>query len=706
MIVCGLTMIGFFMAVGITENQLTTATVKGSRTEVVKVYPDMLNTNGDRFNLVAVSSVTHRKAVYYGQFKSSDQKQQLLASTKPVLVKMIGDFGSFSVATNVNQFDVGHYYHHQKIAQVFTASNIVSIIPKTQLSMVDRIHVVRSSFNRYCQKLPNVLRMYAMGLISGTRQNDFFNEMTGVKQLGLLHAFSISGMHVTYFLIIINQLMNLVGLGKFKQAFIELICLVGYFVFAGASAGVLRAVMMAAIGIVNKLFKCHLTQLDLWSLTLIINLFLYPEAMLLMGVQLSYALSFGLIVSTNLSYVKQTVLLNLLTVPILLFHIYEWHFLSVVVNLIVLPLFGKAIFPLVFVGLGMGLLNPDFAAPVEFVLRLFNDALNLIGALPGMIVFGKPCLLVILIMLLLTLLLILKTGRVKAIILTALISVYLAAFWWIHFPINGEVTMFDVGQGDSFLIRKPFNRSVTLIDTGGRVQFGQEDWQRGTLNYQATRIAINYLKSIGISRIDNLCVSHQDADHCGDLPAYISEMEIKRIIIPLGMDKNTSFMARISDRDASTKVIPVNDEMKVRELPFLILHPYSSGRGENHDSMVLSCQIGGLRWLFTGDLDRQGELDTLNRHPGLSTDFLKVGHHGSRTASDPRFISQLHPKIALISAGRNNRYHHPNQETLVTLAQAHISVANTQTMGMVRYIYCGNKGHFESVQGGNEGKMK
>ncbi len=86
--------------------------------------------------------------------------------------------------------------------------------------------------------------------------------------------------------------------------------------------------------------------------------------------------------------------------------------------------------------------------------------------------------------------------------------------------------------------------------------------------------------------------------------------------------------------------------------------------------------------------------------------MIKVGHHGSRTASDPQFISQIHPKIALISAGRNNRYNHPNQETLVTLKKAHVAVWNTQDSGMVRYMYRQNSGHFEPVLDRNEGKMQ
>ncbi|MGF2395405.1 DNA internalization-related competence protein ComEC/Rec2 [Lentilactobacillus otakiensis] len=677
----------------------------GQKTYEVKIYPDVVKVNGASLSFIAHPEGLKQKMVFYARLRDKGQQRQVVDGDQPIRVKVTGKFSDFLPATNINQFDMEKYYHHQKIQNCFVAESLSFIGVQNKFSMIDRIHMLRSKFNQYCGHLPKTLSLYATGLISGYRPNNFFDEMTGVKKLGLLHIFSISGMHVAYFLSIVDQLMVWMGLSKFKKAVISIVFLGGYFIFSGGSPGLLRAVIMAIIGIINRLFKLGFSQLDVWSGSLIINLLILPEAIFLMGVQLSYGLSLGLIASEKLSYFKQTILLNLLTVPILLFHIYEWHFLSVAVNLIVLPFFGKVIFPVVILGVICGLLAMGLTIPIDGFLQVFNDGLNAVSELPGMIVFGKPTLLVVLIMLMLTILLTMVDKRSVKGIVVLLSTVYLATFAWIHFPLYGEVTMFDIGQGDSFLIREPFNRTVTMIDTGGKVQFNSEPWQKGTQDYQAKRLSINYLKSIGISKIDNMCVSHQDADHCGDLPAFIEEMKIDRIIIPLGMDKNPGFMERISGRSHDTKLLCVNDEMRVANLPAQIYHPYLAGKGENHDSMVLGANKGGLSWLFTGDLDRPGELDTIARHPGLSADVLKVGHHGSKTSSDPQFVSAVKPKIALISAGRNNRYGHPNDETLVTLKQHNVKIFNTQKHGMVGYIYRNNTGHFETALDGHEGNV-
>ncbi len=71
-------------------------------------------------------------------------------------------------------------------------------------------------------------------------------------------------------------------------------------------------------------------------------------------------------------------------------------------------------------------------------------------------------------------------------------------------------------------------------------------------------------------------------------------------------------------------------------------------------------------------------------HGSKTATVLKTGHHGSKTATDPKFVRQLAPKVAIISAGRHNRYGHPNKETLVTLQDAKVSYYVTAKVGMIK----------------------
>ncbi|WP_054670882.1 ComEC/Rec2 family competence protein [Lentilactobacillus senioris] len=234
------------------------------------------------------------------------------------------------------------------------------------------------------------------------------------------------------------------------------------------------------------------------------------------------------------------------------------------------------------------------------------------------------------------------------------------------------------GQGDSFLVRTPpQNQSVNIIDTGGRLTFNVSKWQRKTDNYQAERTVINYLKSIGVKTVDNIWISHQDADHCGDLPVYLQKLRVNNVIVPAGMEENPHFLQRLKS-GSFKQLIPITDQTNSQPGIFECFHPNTLGTGKNEDSLVLGGTFGQQRWLFTGDLDRDNELKMLRKYPELKTDVLKVGHHGSKTASDPRFIQQLRPQVAWISAGKNNRYNHPNQETIETLTKNNVKIMNTQ----------------------------
>lgn len=271
---------------------------------------------------------------------------------------------------------------------------------------------------------------------------------------------------------------------------------------------------------------------------------------------------------------------------------------------------------------------------------------------------------------------------------------YGLAFGVIHLPLHGEVTYFDVGQGDSILIREPFNRRVTLIDTGGHLSFAQPKWVPKTVpTYAATQTNINYLKSRGISHIDDLYLSHHDADHIGDLPAILQAFRVERILVPAGMETEAGWQHLLRGVRQSPPVVPITVGLQPR---LQVRHPFTAAPAENGQSTVLQGSFGGLNFLFMGDLDQAGERAMLSADAHLRTDVLKLGHHGSKTATAPDFVAQIQPRLAIISAGRQSRYGHPHEETLTTLRQAQVPAISTQTSGMIRYVYAGDHGYWQT----------
>lgn len=163
----------------------------------------------------------------------------------------------------------------------------------------------------------------------------------------------------------------------------------------------------------------------------------------------------------------------------------------------------------------------------------------------------------------------------------------------------------------------------------------------------------------------------------------MKNFRVKQILVPAGMETLPKFQTRLA---YPVKVVPVtNQSSPMTDLQ--ILHPLQVGSATNDDSLVLFGHFGKLRFLFMGDLPQNGEKLIMKQYPNLQADVLKLGHHGSKTSSNLAFLKQVQPHYGIISAGRRNRYHHPNLETMQRLQQSKIVPLSTQNYGMIRYRY-------------------
>ncbi|WP_339325721.1 ComEC/Rec2 family competence protein, partial [Oenococcus oeni] len=186
--------------------------------------------------------------------------------------------------------------------------------------------------------------------------------------------------------------------------------------------------------------------------------------------------------------------------PIILNSKFTWHFLSMPANFFAIPIFGIVIMPLI--GLAV-VLHPFWTQAVCFInylVALFADLIEMISKIPGKIVFGKMEDYLVIPLVCLILLSFDQRKKIRNFSLMAIATAFTASFCFIHFPMNGEFSAFDIGQGDSLLLRTPLNQKTILIDTGGKVALPQEEWQISkTSSNQAKSIIINYLQSKGIN---------------------------------------------------------------------------------------------------------------------------------------------------------------------------------------------------------------
>jgi competence protein ComEC len=193
----------------------------------------------------------------------------------------------------------------------------------------------------------------------------------------------------------------------------------------------------------------------------------------------------------------------------------------------------------------------------------------------------------------------------------------------------------------------------------------------------------SFLKYRGEETIDFLVLSHSHPDHTGGAEQLAKKYDVKelwsseRLVLPAAFD-------RIKQR-----LLTRGDMIEGRGYTIYVLHPYPefyTVRGnefdaENNDSLVLKISGGRASFLFSGDIQEEAEEDILHIGRWLQSDVLKVPHHGAKTSAYEPFLEAVSPEIAVISAGRENPFGHPHQQTLDVLRD--IRVFTTPVNGAV-----------------------
>jgi competence protein ComEC len=293
-------------------------------------------------------------------------------------------------------------------------------------------------------------------------------------------------------------------------------------------------------------------------------------------------------------------------------------------------------------------------------------------------------------------------GRKKYILPTggALTLLLTAHYMFPYFNPYGNITFLDVGQGDAILIQLPYAKGTYMIDTGGAIVLPKQEWQKRKNEFSVgDDIVVPYLQSKGIRRIDKLILTHGDMDHVGAALEVLSSVWVGEVV--LGRKNSYSDMEQHILQEAQQKgaaIALAGNGMKWRngDSYFEVLSPFGEEEKENDQSIVLRVRVGGLTWLFTGDLEERGEDQLITSYSNLSADVLKVGHHGSKTSTSDALLETVRPRIAIISAGRKNRYGHPHEEVLQRLTRHGAEIWRTDENGAIMYIFSKRKGTFRA----------
>lgn len=639
--------------------------------------------------------------------------------------KVKGELKEPKQAKNENAFNYRKYLNGQGIFWIVESGN--NPFEKCSIERVNLFYYlkkIRYSGIKYIEHyFPPEVAGLSSALIFGERNLMDPNVLADYQKVGIIHLLAISGLHVS----ILIGMLYFIGLRcgatrEFMANFILLI-LPAYAVLTGGAPSVIRAALMIFLVMVtvkwNSFIKLY--PIDAVSFSFIIFLFLDPLIILDIGFQLSFSVSFAIILSAPLILKRYqsslaklfvtSVIAQLSVLPFLLFHFYGASMISVVANLIFIPLFSYILLPGVYLLFLFHLLFGMIPMPI---MNLFSDFIHLSSTTSNLfsqfsfteIIPGRPNLLFLVFYAVIILMIFViweksyTTRNIKLILILGFLTFTFQIGWnWIN-PV-GEVTFIDVGQGDSALIHLPYGKGNYLIDTGGSLQFNESQWQTKSSPFEVGKdVVVPYLKGKGIVKIDKLILSHGDMDHIGGTFSILKELNVQQILMPSVEEPSNTELAIIEE--AKKKRIPVihvsdGDFWENNEGYFHILSPEKNFKGErNRGSIVLYAKLGGLTWFFGGDLDQEGEEEVIKRYPGLTFDVLKVGHHGSKTSSSEIFLKQGNPKISVLSVGEKNRYGHPNQEVIEALTKIHSTIYSTDKEGGITYRFYLDKGTFSS----------
>ncbi len=237
---------------------------------------------------------------------------------------------------------------------------------------------------------------------------------------------------------------------------------------------------------------------------------------------------------------------------------------------------------------------------------------------------------------------------------------------------NFQVHYIDVGQGDCSLV--VCDGQTLLVDAGE--------------NGHETEV-INYLRSLGIDKLDYIIATHPHSDHIGGLPEVIEEFGMDNIIMPRLTKEQTpttkTYTRMLEEIKASgAKVISakVGSTYTLGEASFEILGPVSdSAEDLNSMSVVAKVTHGENSFLFTGDAESDEEREIIGAGVDLDADVLKMGHHGSNTSSCKEFLAEVTPEICVIMCGEDNDYGHPHKEPLERLKKYTNEIYRTDICG-------------------------
>lgn len=528
------------------------------------------------------------------------------------------------------------------------------------------------------------------------------------QENGIAHILAVSGLHLSILGLGVYELLRRFGRSKAASGSVAALLIISYGILTGCSGSALRAVLMLLLRFLAAAVGRSYDMLTAMAAAALFLLWKEPFMLFSAGFQLSFLAVLAIGLRHALPAPKHPLLeglwlsfyLQLLTLPVILFHYFRFPLYGVFLNLIVLPLMGCVIYSGVF-GVGLFGLSEKLATIAvgggHWILRLYTLLCTHCAALPySSLLLGRPSMQSILLYYtalgFVTWALAERHAAERSglaacrlplpcIVLPLLLSMLCLPA---KQPQGLEITALDVGQGDGFILR---NQGLVMSVDGGSTS----DQRLGE------NVLVPYLESQGIEHIDLALITHCDADHYSGIQYLLEEepkMSIGELLLPRVAMQDARYDAlrdAAAARDVRIRYFGQGDSITLGEVEIRGYYPAGTERLEaaNDHSIGMLLRASDFQMLFTGDMDEDCEQAMLaalweadTGYPKI--DVLKAGHHGSHTSSSEALLAALRPDYAILSYGVGNDYGHPHAETRERLRRYDVKMLETGKMGEIR----------------------
>ena len=576
-----------------------------------------------------------------------------------------------------NTFNYKKYLYNNKIFYLININSIKKISNNTSI-----LYYIKNNIKKHIDNIDKT--GYLNIFILGDKNYIDKDILSNYQENGVSHLFSISGMHISLLATTLLFLLNKITYNN-KLKYIIIILFLSFYLFlTNYSPSILRATITFIILAINKCYNLKIKNIDIILIVLIIIIIINPLYIYNIGLEYSYLISFTLVLyQRKIKTIKNKLLSSLyisyicflVSLPISIYNFYQVNILSIFINIILIPFVSIIIYPLALISLIIPPILPIFSFFIN-ILEYLNNTISKIDIFK--LTLSKPNILVILIYYIFIYLSLYK--RKYTIIILLIIIIHKN---YLYLDNNLLITTLDVGQGDSIFMHLPNNKGNLLIDTGGIVSFNNKN----TYSISDNK-TIPYLKSLGISKLNYIILTHGDYDHMGEAINLVNNFKVEKVIFNCG-----------EFNDLEKELIKVLDKKKIpyyscikelnidkNKLYFLQTKEYDN---ENDNSNVIYTELNGYKFMFMGDASTATEKEIMNNYNLSDIDVLKVGHHGSKTSSDKEFINEINPKYSIISVGKSNRYGHPNKGVLDNLENSKIN--RTDEDGSIMFKIKNNK---------------